>query len=859
MRGILSATLILLLLCCAPARAQDAPVLKTSYKPSFRKGRIASFIRDIRQQTGISVSYASSVLDSNRRVILPRETAALDIVFQQLLTGQAVEAVESNSGILLIPRIRSARALAYRVITGRIREKGSGEVLIGAAVFVPTLHAGVLTNDYGLYQLALPEGMARVSVSYIGFEADTFEIPPTGNYRRDIDLESNSHIGEVRIRGREEGLPGDRSRLRITEGRPQPQAFGALDPVRDLQLEAGVQPGVAGASGLIVRGGSPGQNLYLLDGVPLYYADHFFGLTSVYNGDALKSVDFYKSAFPARYGGRISSVIDARGRDGDLQRFGGEGSLSLVRAALSLEGPIVKDKLSFIASGRRSWIDGLLQAVPEAPSAYFYDVNAKLQWVAGDNHRFYAGFYSGRDELRLSKDSPASYQRLRWNNTVASLRWNAILSPRLLLDATAAYSAFSFDQKDLVWEQDSTGKLLSNYLLGVSAIRDFSLSGQFQWNPGLTYRAVAGLRVSRTEFQPSSLDRQIPNSIIGATGSISSLFNNNELTLYAENTLRLGERWTLRPGIHTTAWLSGLFQYLSIQPRFYAAFRRRPGENWYLSAGRMGQFLHLLSNNSFGLSNDFWVPSTARIRPEESWYANLGVKKAINRHLEAGIEGYYRYTDGVISSLTGQNLFDNSDRWQDKITQGVGWNYGSEASAAFNMGDWSARAAYALSWSWQQFEALNAGRAFPYRYDRRHNLNLRVTYAPSHRFDATAQWLYMTGEAFTLPDQLYPDLDNNLNTYYFSGGTRAPNFFTYQYSDWNAYRLPDVHRLDLGVNFTRRKGLHYVRTWSLGVYNAYARPNINFVTLRENANGSVSLQGTALLRFMPYVALRVKF
>lgn len=835
-------------------------MLRIRYQPSFHRGRIISFIRDIRQQTGISVSFASSVLDSNRRMSLPRGVAELELVFQQLLAGQAVEAVASNGGILLIPRIRSERALAYRVITGRIREKGSGEVLIGAAVFVPALRTGVLTNDYGLYQLALPEGTAaRVSVSYIGFEADTFDIPAAGNYRRDVDLVSNSRIGEVQIRGREEGLPGDRTRVRLAEGRPQPQAFGALDPVRDLQLEAGVQPGVAGASGLIVRGGSPGQNLYLLDGVPLYYADHFFGLTSVYNGDALKSVDFYKSAFPARYGGRISSVIDARGRDGDLQRWGGEGSLSLVRAALSLEGPIVKDKLSFIASGRRSWIDGLLQAVPEAPSAYFYDVNAKLQWVLNENHRLYAGIYSGRDELVLSEDSPAYYQRLRWNNTVASLRWNAILSPRVLFDATAAYSAFSFDQKDLVQEPDSTGKLLSKYLMGNSAIRDFSVNGQFQWNPGLTYRAVAGVRFARTEFQPSVADRQLPNAIIGSTGSISSLFNNNELSLYAENTLRLGHRWTLRPGVHTTLWFGGQLRYASIQPRFYMAFRRTPGERWYLSAGRMGQFLHLLTSNSFGLSNDFWVPSTARIRPEESWYANLGVNKAIHSNLTLNLEGYYRYTDGVISSLTGQNYFDNSDRWQDKITQGIGWAYGAEAAASFHKDAWSAKAAYSLSWSWQQFEALNSGKAFPYRYDRRHNLNLRVTYAPSHRFDATAQWIYMTGEAFTLPDQLYPDLDNNLNTYYFTGGARTPNFFTYQYSDWNAYRLPDVHRLDLGVNFTRRRGLRYTRTWSAGIYNAYARPNINFVALNENANGSVSLQGIALLRFMPYVALRVKF
>ncbi len=841
----------------APLRAQEMRALQTRYKPSFRKGRIASFIHDIRQQTGVSVSFASSVLDSNRKVRLLHEEAALDFVFQQLLTGLAVEAVESNGGILLIPRIRKDNALAYRVVTGRVREKGSGEVLIGAAVYTPRQQTGALTNAYGLYQLALPEGVQQVCISYVGFKADTFDISETGNYRHDVDLVSAGVIREVKILAKDRGTPGDRLHLRATE--IQPQSLGAVDPIRDIQMQAGVQPGVAGASGMIVRGGSPGQNLYLLDGVTLYYADHFFGLTSVFNGDALKSVDFYKSAFPARYGGRVASVVDAQGRDGDLQRHGGEASINLLRAAVTLEGPIIKDKVSFIASGRRSWIDGLLNAIPNAPSAYFYDVNAKLQWIINPNHRIYAGVYSGRDELRVSQDTPAYYQRLRWNNTVGSLRWSAILSPRVLLDATAAYSAFSFEQRDLVKEEDSLGKISDNYLLGISTIRDVSLNTQIQWTPGISYRAVAGLKLGRTDFLPSALDRQFSSTLIGPVGGISSRFGNTEVSAFAENTIRLGSRWVFRPGVHVAAWLSGEIRFVSLQPRFYIAFRRKPNETWFLSTGRMGQFLHLLTSNSFGLSNDFWVPSTARIRPEESWYANLGWKKDFSRHFEVGVESYYRFTDGVIASLTGQNLFDNSDRWQDKITQGTGWAYGTELTAAFTHGDWRAQAAYALSWTWQQYAGLNGGRRFPYRYDRRHNLNLRLTYEPSHRFSATAQWMYMTGEAFTLPDQLYPDLDNNLNTYRYTGGTLSPNAFTYNYSDWNAYRLPDVHRLDLGVNFTRRRGLHYARTWSMGVYNAYARPNVNFVTLRENTNGTVSLQGTALLRFLPYVALRVKF
>ena len=221
------------------------------------------------------------------------------------------------------------------------------------------------------------------------------------------------------------------------------------------------------------------------------------------------------------------------------------------------------------------------------------------------------------------------------------------------------------------------------------------------------------------------------------------------------------------------------------------------------------------------------------------------------------MEGYYKYTDGVISYLTGKSLFDNSDRWQDKITQGVGWSYGSELSATYKTTRWNISAAYTLSWNWQQFAKLNAGQAFPYRYDRRHNLNLKATYTPTHRFSAVAQFIYLTGEAFTLPDQLYPDLDQNL--LYTGAGIPNSNNYTYSYSNWNAYRLPDVHRLDLGANFTRRRGLRYVRTWSAGVYNAYGRANVNFITLRQKADGALSLEGLALIRFLPYVSFKVRF
>jgi hypothetical protein len=861
-RSILFAVLLIVLVS---QRGWAQRLLQQPYHPRLHKGTVAAFLADIRKQTGVSISYASSVVDSNKKVKVPVRTADLAAILEDILQGQAVEATESNGGILLVPRTVTSNAAGhYRIATGRLREKGSGEVIIGASVYDPDLQVGTTTNSYGLYQLAIPEGERRLCIAYVGYKPDTLWMPASGNVRRDLDLVPIATIAEVKVVQRDKGTPGERLRLTPADFKGQPQALGESDPMRSLQLQPGVQAGVDGSSGVIVRGGDPGQNLHLFDGVPLYFVDHFFGLTSVYNSEALKAVDFYKGAFPARYGGRLSSVIDVHGRDGDLQHLGGQASVGLLKASANLEGPIIKDKVGFMVSGRRSWIDGPLSAVREIPEAYFYDLNAKAHWVVNENHRLYVGFYTGRDLIRFTTGNTEqdAYMRVRWNNTVGSVRWNAVISPKLLFNATGTYSYFQFDQKDRVFDVDSAGKLLSNFTLGKSAIRDAALNLQFQWTPGRGHRVQLGSRVGNANFAPSSLDRisgisSISDPLGDPFGSVSTRFKSTELTVYAEDAIRLGESWTIRPGLHMTAWLSGDFKYTSFQPRFYAAYRPKPRHTVYASLSRMGQFLHLLSNNSFGLSSDFWVPSTARIRPEEAWQGTLGWAGNWKK-TDFNIEAYYKDVDGVMMVTTGRSLFDNSNGWQDKVEQGQGWGYGAEVAASKSIGPFTASLAYTLSWNWRQFEGLNDGKKFPYRYDRRHNLNTRLSYAPNKRFDAVVQWMFLTGEAFTLPDQLYADLNNNLNTNNipFGGGGSQ---YTYNYTDWNAYRLPDVHRMDVGVNFTKYRGSRYSRIWSLGVFNVYGRPNVSFVTIQNDDQGDLKLQGVSIFQFIPYVSLKVKF
>jgi len=600
-----------------------------------------------------------------------------------------------------------------------------------------------------------------------------------------------------------------------------------------------------------VRGGDPGQNLNLLDGVPLYYIDHFYGITSVFNTDAVKSVDFYKGAFPARYGGRLSSIIDVTSRDGNMERISGQASLGLLKGNLTLETPIVKDKASMMVSARRTWIDVLWRPFYDGFGVDFYDINTKANYIINKNNRVYASFYTGRDQFRFRFNEIDS--RSIWGNTIGSARWTSILSPRLFINTTATYSHFRYQifDADPFSLPDSAGK--RTQYTGNSTITDAALRIQADYNLSPTHGLQAGLQYANAYFSPASTT--FGNAVTGGFDNTlaATRFRSHEIIVYAEDAIKLSPDWMLRGGLHWATWLSDQYNYSSLQPRIYLSWRPGSRQSAYASVTKMSQFLHLLNSNTSSLPADFWIPSTSTIRPERSWLYAVGYSMKIKSGFEASAELYYKDIQNIVTYKGGSNIFGRSPDWEASLTQGKGTSYGAELSVKEQMGPITASAVYTLSKTDRQFALLNGAEAFPYRYDRRHNFSTELVFRHKKRFNAIAAWTYMSGEAITLPDQAYPDFDNNML------GTVSINSATYNYTARNNYRLPPVHRLDVAFNFIRQRGKHFERTWTLGVFNAYARKNIVAVELMEEQPGHFSLKGISLFRFIPTISYAVKF
>ncbi len=846
---------LFLLLLPLFTRAQGGKLLQTPYHPSFTVGRLDAFFDDIRTRTGITLSFSASFLNTTDIIRLNGTEETVGEALAVLLAGYKVTLAERRQRILIIP------AVGWRkdgcTISGYIRDQTGREILIGVNVFIPALKVGAVTNNYGFFSLTVPRGNYTAYISYIGYKTDTIQVTCQDAKQWNILLQPANTLQEVSIVSERSDPLAEGDYLQVTPADiyRQQALLGETEVLRTLQQASpGVQAGIDGTSSLIVRGGDPGQNLYLLDGVPLYYVDHLFGLTSVYNTEAIKSADFYKGAFPARYGGRLSSVVDVHTKDGDMERVGGQFTMGLVKSTLNLEGPIVKDKASFMVSGRRTWVDGLILPFTNQIGVHFYDVNAKGNWIINKNNRVYISYYTGRDQVRYSEGDETSL-RTRWGNTIASAKWTTVITPKVFINTTYTYSHFEYELKDRAQVIDSNGISNEGTYTGASRINESALRLQAQWFPQYNHKVEIGGSYSYSLFEPTKLVRvnaRIPLPV----NPVSNEFSSNEIMVYAEDEIKIDDKLLIRPGIHWANWVSEQFNYAGFQPRLYASYRLAGNHLLYGSVAHMVQFLHLISNNSYGLPADFWVPSTEKITPERAWIGTLGYSGKY-KGARYSMEAYYKHTNGVIVYTTGKNIFDHSSRWQDKIMQGKGWSYGLELAAEKQFGPVHTSLAYTLSWNWRQFDQLNEGRAFPYRYDRRHNLKIATTCKLAEHANMGVNWTYMSGEAFTLPDQIYPDLDNNLMIIQPSV-TSAD--YTYNYADWNAYRLPAIHRLDIGFNFTKKRNENYIRTWSFGAFNVYGRPNVMFVTLRHNEDdGSFKLEQLSVLQLIPYITYRLSF
>ena len=768
-------------------------------------------------------------------------------------------------------------------LSGYVEDAASGEKLIGAVLYEPALQKGATTNRYGFFSLTLPEGPLQVVVFHIGYQSDTLATRLDQDRQLTIALQPTPlEMGTVQVEAERLDPIQEQSQMSVVQVpirqiKNAPVLMGEVDVLKTLQLLPGVQSGAEGMSGLYVRGGSPDQNLILLDGAPVYNASHLFGFFSVFNANAIKNVQLTKAGFPARYGGRLSSVLEVDMKDGNMKTFEGEGSVGLIASQLTLQGPLRKDRTSFIVSARRTYIDLLIR--PFLPSDekggyHFYDLNAKLNHIFSPDSRVFLSLYSGDDRFwndvkyedigNNYREKDAIAANFGWGNITSTLRWNYLFSSQLFGNLTAIYSRYQLstavdDRSTITIDGErETDTLRLRYRSG---IRDWGAKLDFDYIPNPAHYIRFGGSGTLHTYSPGAAQIKI-NPADGApedTTLAAQVTDALEYSLYGEDDVQLTDHLKANVGLHTSGFLVNDEFYTSLQPRI--SMRYLLPSDWAVKASYalMRQYIHLLSNSTVGLPTDLWLPATERVRPQRSRQFGLGLARQFKDQYEFSLEGYYKTMTNLIEYREGANFlvgFGESEDWQDKVEIGRGWSYGTELFVQKKRGRTTGWIGYTLSWTKRRFEGLNQGRTYPYRYDRRHDLALVLAHqlTPSTNFSLT--WVYGTGNAATLPVARYYDYRQS-----FGEHRRTLHYLSYVtvvYGERNDYRMSAFHHLDLGFNFGDRHG------FGLGVYNAYNRKNPFFIYFEDNYDPDnnarqIRAKQVSLFPFLPWINYRFKF
>jgi hypothetical protein len=746
------------------------------------------------------------------------------------------------------------------VSDGKTQEK-----IIGAIIYDAKTKLGTITNNFGFYSLTLPSDSVNLLISYIGFTPQYLSFLLNKDVPLNIDLSLSNQLQTIEILADENERIEERTRMStinipIEQIKKVPALLGEVDVLKVLQLLPGVKSGGEGSSGLYVRGGGPDQNLILLDGAPIYNASHLFGFFSTFNADAIKNVELTKGGFPARYGGRLSSVIDINMKDGNMRKYNVEGSVGLIASKILIEGPIWNEKTSFLFTARRTYLDLLLGPIISAATIgegsggyYFYDLNLKVNHKFSDKDKLFLSLYKGLDNFYFSTGSAFTGETsyggyLKWGNAIGSARWNHVFNNQLFCTTGLTYTQYLFGLGQELKDLKNDTKESANYFSGIN---DWAGKINFDYMPNPNHNVKFGtnyiyhtFKTGAEQYKTSGFDRNI-DSISGNPDIFAT-----ELNLYAEDDWRINPKLKINVGIHAAGFLVQNSFYKSLQPRFTGRYLLP--NNWSVKASyaSMMQFIHLLSNSNVGLPTDLWVPATKLIKPQQSYQGAFGFAKSFkNNAFEFSAEGYYKEMKNIIDYLDGANFIGGSNDWEKKVAQGIGWSYGAEFLIQKKKGKLNGWIGYTLSWTNRQFTQINEGKIYPYKYDRRHDISIVAIYKLSNKLDVSSTWVYGTGNAISLPLQSYAAVVDP--------GSSLNNEVQY-YGGKNNYRMAPYSRMDVSVNKHKKKKWGRV-TWSFGVYNLYNRQNPYFLYFARNQYGVQQLKQVSLFRLIPSISYSFKF
>ena len=756
-------------------------------------------------------------------------------------------------------------------ISGYVTEAQSGEHLAGASIF--TLNGksfGTSSNFYGYYNLRTSKREFSIICKMIGFYTDTINVRINRDTVINFKLQAyNKQLDEVIIRSDQSKnldiSQTNKTTISTTEVNAMPRLAGEVDLVKAIQMLPGVKAGREGSSDYYVRGGGAEQNLILMDGVPIYHSSHALGFFSVFNTDAIKSIELLKGGFPSRYGGRLSSVLDIQLKDGNQHKIRYEVSAGLISSKLLIEGPVKNKNTTFLLAARRTYLD-ILAAIAQPKSGrinyHFYDLNAKLSHRFTEKDKIYFNVYSGSDKLSTNSSSHGEGSNtekgsINWGNLTSALRYNHLFNPNLFSNLTLTYTNYRFKTENEYFNKQKT----ENYLLAYrSQIEDAGIKLDFDFLPSNNHFIRFGTNAVMHTFSPNVTRLKKADE---DEGSIDTAFNNQaakslEYYVYAEDEIKFTEKLQANIGIHYSGFSVQSKSYTSLQPRLSINYLINKTIAIRGSYSLMNQYVHLLSNPGTGSPTDIWVPSTKNVKPQESWQSTIGLAKTLSGgKYELNVDGFYKRMYNVIEYALGVNFLEEnsegdllngaSTSWEEKVEAGKGNGYGTEFFLRKKEGKLTGWAGYTLSWANREFAGINNGLAYPFKYDSRHNISLTTNYKINKRIELSANWVYYTGTPTTLPLTDYQ--------YYSEGGS------TLSIKNVNArnnYRMNDYHRLDASISFIKHKK-RGERSWNISLYNVYNRKNPYYITASSgSSSGKTTIFQHSLLPIVPSVSYSYK-
>lgn len=789
-----------------------------------------------------------------------------------------------NISIILL--LNCAVNAQYVKISGFVRDALSGEPLIGAYVINPENSSVTSTNNFGFFSATIRSSSdENIIFRFVGYKTDSLLFKVAKDTTVYVLMTPGISLGEVSVTGRISRIENleqmSMLHIQVSDFKILP-AFVERDAIKSLQLLPGVASGDEGQSGLNVRGGSPDQNLFLLDGIPLYHVNHLGNYLSVFETEALKDIKLFKGAFPARYGSRLSSIVDIRVKDGNKYSTKGIFSLGLLSGSILLEGPIKKGKSSYLFSFRRFWPD--LFIVPLSSMALdggsvgynFYDNIFKINSEISEKDKIYFSFYFGRDSyntvLREDKNSSktTAINRIKWGNILFSTRWTHVFGPDLFSEFTVGYTNYR-NSNTLKYDYSKPSLNISESIQSryLSELNDFNINTAFEYSPltKIMFRFGGGIIYHifnpGTALYKSNFDGLQNNEELIDNPKINAIEN----YLYAENEIKPLEYIDLNLGLRWSGYNPPSKFYYSFEPRLSTTIR--VGELFAISASysKMQQYIHLLPNSGLGLTSDLWMPSTVNIVPEKSNQFAFGLSKTIgNTGLDISIEGYVKKMTGMITFKEGAAFYSGTEIWEDKIEpDGTGDSKGLEILIQKTTGKMTGWISYTLSKSTRHFDNINRGMSYPYKYDRLHDLSIVFKRKLNENIDFSATWIYGSGLPVTLAIGKYQAITTK-EYYDNTGSIYSYNEYAHIYEGKNGFRMRDYHRLDIGINFHKEKE-RGTRTWSLNIYNFYNRKNPLYYYIDYPENKTQS-QGTipqmkviqkSLFPIMPTITYSFKF